>query len=182
MLFILGWAAVVFTLSVVIKPLLPEGAGFVCKGLSCIHLFLFSPFSHIHIRVEAIAQQLLKHLFGASMKNFPGHPHSFVCYGSSRLCGPCGNCPGRTQPTLLKWPSPCMMSKIFSKNILLHQVFWKRTWWCFWFLLRYTIFTFFVHFTFHMSTCATRSLQQFLHTGTVAEHLKLLRFWIIHLP
>lgn len=50
--------------------------------------FLILPFSHIHIRVPAIAQQLLKHIFGASMKNFPGYPHSFAGYGSICLCRP----------------------------------------------------------------------------------------------
>lgn len=50
--------------------------------------FLILSFSHIHIRVPAIVQQLLKHIFGASMKNFPGYPHSFVGYGLICLCGP----------------------------------------------------------------------------------------------
>lgn len=39
-------AVVAFTLSILIQPLLPEGTGFVCKGLSYIWLFLFS---HFHI-------------------------------------------------------------------------------------------------------------------------------------
>lgn len=63
--------------------------------------FLTLPFSHIHIRVPATAQQLLKHIFGASMKSFPRQPQSSVGYDSICLCG---NCPGRTEPTLLKRP------------------------------------------------------------------------------
>lgn len=41
-----SWNVVAFNLSLLIKPLLPEDTGFVCKELSCIWLFLLS---HFHI-------------------------------------------------------------------------------------------------------------------------------------
>lgn len=88
----------------------------------------------------------------------------------------CGDCPGRTQPTLLKRPPLCIMSKIVSKNILLHQLFWEGACRCFWFAVPCNIFAFFVHSTFHMSTYGTRSPQQFLCTGIVLEHQKTAQF------
>lgn len=62
--------------------------------------FLTLPFSHIHIRVPATAQQLLKHIFGASTKSFPRQPQSFVGYDSICLCRPLWKLPrkDRTNP------------------------------------------------------------------------------------
>lgn len=80
-------AVVAFTLSILIKPLLPEGTGFVCKGLSCIWLFLFSHF-HIftlefQLSFSSCSNISLRFPWGI----FPEHPQSFVCYGSICLCG-----------------------------------------------------------------------------------------------
>ena len=138
------------------------------------------PFSHIHTRATATDQQLLKRAFGASTKSFPGHPHSFACSGSRCLScvNICGAHTWKTQPALPRWPALRLTSKIFSANILLHQLLYKRVCRPFWYVLQANMFAFFVHSTFH-TFAAAQSPQQFSTRVSWLNVWELLSFWIM---